>query len=148
MSVADVKYESAGSLTVRGMNFLAGAGTSVATGSGAARINFFAEIGRGEFDDSMRLSGVTRRVDGTMSYCGVGTSARHLFHNGFYTEGSLRVGRFENDVEHGLVGADARPHGYGTHSLYAAAHAGVGRIFLVVQTASKNLASPVGFGPA
>ena len=131
MNGADVKYESAGKLTVRGMNFLAGAGTSVATGSGAARINFFAETGRGEFDDSMRLAGLTRRLDGTMTYYGVGTSARHLFENGFYAEGSLRVGRYENDVEHGLVGADGVSHGYKTRTAYAAAHAGLGRIFPV-----------------
>lgn len=128
MNGADVKYESAGKLTVRGMNFLAGAGTSVDTGSGIARVNFFAETGRGEFDDTMRLEGLKRRVDGTMSYCGVGTSARHLWENGFYTEGSLRVGRYENDVEHGLTGADGLSHGYKTRSLYAAAHAGLGRI--------------------
>lgn len=129
MNGADVKYESAGKLTVRGMNFLAGAGTSVDTGSGIARVNFFAETGRGEFDDSMRLSGLTRRLDGTMTYYGVGTSARHLWENGFYTEGSLRFGRYENDVDHGLVGADGLSHGYKTRSLYAAAHAGLGRIF-------------------
>lgn len=129
MNGADVKYESAGKLTVRGMNFLAGAGTSVETGSGIARVNFFAETGRGEFDDVMRLAGLTRRVDGTMTYYGVGTSARHLWENGFYTEGSLRVGRYENDVEHGLTGADGLSHGYKTRSLYAAAHAGLGRIF-------------------
>lgn len=131
MNGADVKYESSGKLTVRGMNFLAGAGTSVETDSGIARINFFAETGRGEFDDSMRLSGLTRRLDGTMTYYGVGTSARHLLENGFYAEGSLRVGRYENDVDHGLVGADGLSHGYKTRSLYAAAHAGLGRIFPV-----------------
>ena len=131
MNGADVKYESSGKLTVRGMNFLAGAGTSVDTGSGIARVNFFAETGRGEFDDSMRLSGLTRRLDGTMTYYGVGTSARHLLENGFYAEGSLRVGRYENDVDHGLVGADGLSHGYKTRSLYAAAHAGLGRIFPV-----------------
>lgn len=129
MNGADVKYESAGKLTVRGMNFLAGAGTSVDTGSGIARVNFFAETGCGEFDDTMRLEGLKRRVDGTMTYYGVGTSARHLWENGFYTEGSLRVGRYENDVEHGLTGADGLSHGYKTRSLYAAAHAGLGRIF-------------------
>lgn len=129
MNGADVKYESAGKLTVRGMNFLAGAGTSVDTGSGIARVNFFAETGRGDFDDTMRLEGLKRRVDGTMTYYGVGTSARHLWENGFYTEGSLRVGRYENDVEHGLTGADGLSHGYKTRSLYAAAHAGLGRIF-------------------
>ena len=129
MNGADVKYESAGKLTVRGMNLLAGAGTSVETGSGIARVNFFAETGRGEFDDVMRLEGLKRRVDGTMTYYGVGTSARHLWENGFYTEGSLRVGRYENDVEHGLTGADGLSHGYKTRSLYAAAHAGLGRIF-------------------
>lgn len=131
MNGADVKYESAGKLTVRGMNFLAGAGTSVDTGSGIARVNFFAETGRGEFDDTMRLEGLKRRVDGTMTYYGVGTSARHLLENGFYAEGSLRVGRYENDVDHGLVGADGLSHGYKTRSLYAAAHAGLGRIFPV-----------------
>lgn len=131
MNGADVKYESSGKLTVRGMNFLAGAGTSVETDSGIARVNFFAETGRGEFDDSMRLSGLTRRLDGTMTYYGVGTSARHLLKNGFYAEGSLRVGRYENDVDHGLVGADGLSHGYKTRSLYAAAHAGLGRIFPV-----------------
>lgn len=131
MNGADVKYESSGKLTVRGMNFLAGAGTSVETDSGIARVNFFAETGRGEFDDSMRLSGLTRRLDGTMTYYGVGTSARHLWENGFYTEGSLRFGRYENDVDHGLVGADGLSHGYKTRSLYAAAHAGLGRIFPV-----------------
>ncbi len=131
MNGADVKYESSGKLTVRGMNFLAGAGTSVETDSGIARVNFFAETGRGEFDDSMRLSGLTRRLDGTMTYYGVGTSARHLLENGFYAEGSLRVGRYENDVDHGLVGADGLSHGYKTRSLYAAAHAGLGRIFPV-----------------
>ena len=129
MNGADVKYESAGKLTVRGMNFLAGAGTSVDTESGIARVNFFAETGRGEFDDVMRLEGLKRRVDGTMTYYGVGTSARHLWENGFYTEGSVRVGRYENDVEHGLTGADGLSHGYKTRSLYAAAHAGLGRIF-------------------
>ena len=129
MNGADVKYESSGKLTVRGMNFLAGAGTSVATDSGIARVNFFAETGRGEFDDTMRLAGLKRRVDGTMTYYGVGTSARYLLENGFYTEGSLRVGRYENDVDHGLVGADGLSHGYQTRSLYAAAHAGLGRIF-------------------
>ncbi len=131
MNGADVKYESSGKLTVRGMNFLAGAGTSVETDSGIARVNFFAETGRGEFDDSMRLSGLTRRLDGTMTYYGVGTSARHLLENGFYAEGSLRVGRYENDVEHGLVGADGVSHGYKTRTAYAAAHAGFGRIFPV-----------------
>lgn len=131
MNGADVKYESSGKLTVRGMNILAGAGTSVETDSGIARVNFFAETGRGEFDDSMRLSGLTRRLDGTMTYYGVGTSARHLLENGFYAEGSLRVGRYENDVDHGLVGADGLSHGYKTRSLYAAAHAGLGRIFPV-----------------
>lgn len=131
MNGADVKYESSGKLTVHGMNFLAGAGTSVETDSGIARVNFFAETGRGEFDDSMRLSGLTRRLDGTMTYYGVGTSARHLLENGFYAEGSLRVGRYENDVDHGLVGADGLSHGYKTRSLYAAAHAGLGRIFPV-----------------
>ena len=131
MNGADVKYESSGKLTVRGMNFLAGAGTSVETDSGIARVNFFAETGRGEFDDSMRLSGLTRRLDGTMTHYGVGTSARHLLENGFYAEGSLRVGRYENDVDHGLVGADGLSHGYKTRSLYAAAHAGLGRIFPV-----------------
>lgn len=131
MNGADVKYESSGKLTVRGMNFLAGEGTSVETDSGIARVNFFAETGRGEFDDTMRLEGLKRRVDGTMTYYGVGTSARHLLENGFYAEGSLRVGRYENDVDHGLVGADGLSHGYKTRSLYAAAHAGLGRIFPV-----------------
>ena len=125
---ADVRYDSSGKLSVHGVNFIAGAGTSVRTNGGGWRVNFFAELGRGQFGEQMHLGTLTRTVEGSMDYYGIGTSARRLFESGFYAEGSLRLGRFHNDVESGLLGADGRSHGYDVRTTYGAAHAGIGML--------------------
>ena len=136
---ANVKYESSGRLEVDGFNFIAGMANSTYFKDNLFRINLFAELGEGDFRESMCFGSVTRSVDGRIRYWGLGSSTRFLLPCGAYFEGSLRAGHLYNEIDHGLIGADGNNYGYSIRSYYIGAHAGLGWLFPIADWGKLEL---------
>ncbi len=83
-----------------------------------------AEFGHGDYDTWHRLPALGGLTGGgDADYFGGGLFARHTWYDGVYAEGSLRLGRVDNDYSaRRRAGAD-----YGYTAAYYGAHVGLGR---------------------
>lgn len=89
----------------------------------------FVEVGRASYDTSNTLVDKKVKGDGKAHYEGLGLLAKMNFADGFYTEGSVRVGRMHNKFNTGLFDRMGSEASYQAKSSYAGAHLGMGKIW-------------------
>ena len=83
----------------------------------------FFEYGKGTYST---FNG-DERGDGSTRYTGGGILGKWKKNNGFYVEGSLRVGSIHDDAANVLRDAAGKPYSYNTDAAYWGAHIGAGR---------------------
>ncbi|MDR0587420.1 MAG: autotransporter-associated beta strand repeat-containing protein, partial [Burkholderiales bacterium] len=115
-------YKTGLSMKTKGLSLL----TGVAGEVGNAALGAFIEYGHGHADTQNTLA--SRKVHGkdNLNYLGTGLLGRMTFENGFYMDGSLRLGRVENKFHtNDFVGASNHAE-YKIKSMYYGAHLGAG----------------------
>lgn len=122
-------YSTKGHIDVHGFTAAAGLANSMMVGDNPLLINLFVETGKGDYTEEMSYLNVDRRFSGDVKYHGGGLSMRIKNQNGWYAEGSLRAGKMETDVSHGLIDGNGVSHGYNLSTSYYGAHIGAGRVF-------------------
>ena len=81
------------------------------------------------------------RGDGSTRYTGGGILGKWQKNNGFYVEGSLRVGSIHDDATNLLRDMDRNPYSYNTDATYWGAHVGIGKEIQLNETAVLDLYS-------
>ena len=119
------EYETGSHVDVNGWSMIVGASSKLENGTS---VGAFFETGTGNYRTFNDLDGVTMRGDGESTYWGGGLMARHAFDNGFYAEGSVRVGQLKNKLENAVKGSEGLT-GYDIDTVYAGAHIGAGKVF-------------------
>ena len=119
------EYETGSHIDVNGWSMIVGASSTLENGT---TVGAFFETGTGNYRTFNELDGVTMRGDGESTYWGGGLLARHAFDNGFYAEGSVRVGQLKNKLENAVKGSEGLT-GYDIDTVYAGAHIGAGKVF-------------------
>ena len=119
------EYETGSHVDVNGWSMIVGASSKLENGT---TVGAFFETGTGNYRTFNDLDGVTMRGDGESTYWGGGLMARHAFDNGFYAEGSVRVGKLENELKNAVKGSQGLT-GYDIDTLYFGAHVGAGKVF-------------------
>ena len=119
------EYETGSHVDVNGWSMIVGASSKLENGT---TVGAFFETGTGNYRTFNDLDGVTMRGDGESTYWGGGLMARHAFDNGFYAEGSVRVGQLKNKLENAVKGSEGLT-GYDIDTVYAGAHIGAGKVF-------------------
>ena len=95
----------------------------------------FFEYGRGNYST---FNG-DERGDGSTRYTGGGILGKWQKNNGFYVEGSLRMGSIHDDASNLLRDKDRNPYGYNTNATYWGAHVGVGKEIKLNKTDNLDL---------
>lgn len=90
----------------------------------------FFEYGKGNYST---ING-DERGDGSTHYTGGGILGKWQKNNGFYVEGSLRVGSINDDAHNVLRDITGTPYSYETDATYWGAHVGAGREIKVNKT--------------
>lgn len=119
------EYETGSHVDVNGWSMIVGASSKLENGTA---VGAFFETGTGNYRTFNDLDGVTMRGDGASTYWGGGLMARHTFDNGYYAEGSVRVGKLENELKNAVKGSQGLT-GYDIDTLYFGAHVGAGKVF-------------------
>ena len=119
------EYETGSHVDVNGWSMIVGASSKLENGT---TVGAFFETGTGNYRTFNDLDGVTMRGDGESTYWGGGLLARQTFDNGFYAEGSVRVGKLENELKNAVKGSQGLT-GYDIDTLYFGAHVGAGKVF-------------------
>ena len=124
MGGSSLRAESGSHVDTKGFNIGLGFAKQIENKSGKLVIGPVVEYGHGKYD-SYQDNGIT--ADGKSSYWGIGVIAKQTNNNGFYYEGSLRVGRTKSD--YGSNNAIAGSHlSYDSKSTFWAAHLGAGKL--------------------
>ena len=122
---AKSKVKSGSHVDVKGWNLNVGLAKEIKNKAGKLLIGPVVEYGKGSYDSYLDNG---YHGEGDTKYIGGGIMAKQTNDNGFYYEGSLRVGKLDNDYK-------ARVNSYDSDATYYAAHIGVGKI---VKLSDKN----------
>ena len=110
---------------IDGNSFMVGVGNTNADGTSWG---VFYEGGRGNYTTYNAHTDLgTLRGDGNTNYNGGGVLLRKDKENGWYAEGSLRMGRLKNSITN-LLSDRGTPVGYDTESTYYGGHVGIGKV--------------------
>ena len=120
------RYESGSHVDVKGFSLIAGAATNLPNSAGKLMLGGFFEAGWGNYDSyNSFVDAADVNGKGDNRYYGAGVLARQEFASKFYTEGSVRVGKLENDYS-GVVANTAVS--YKINKAYYGAHLGAGYV--------------------
>lgn len=125
MEGSSYRWQTGSSINVRAMSALAGAAAKFGDVDAAA----YLEFGHADFDTA---SVFNSKGDG--EYYGVGALARWHVADGFYTEGSVRMGWLDAGFD-----GDAATGGFDQSGLYAGFHLGGGRVFALTDASSLDV---------
>ena len=123
ISGGNSRYKSGSHVDVKGVNLLAGASTKLPNSSGNLLLTGFFEAGWGNYDSFNSFADGDVKGNGDNRYYGAGILARQDFSNKFYTEGSIRAGKLENEFNATLSGKATH---YKINKAYYGAHLGAG----------------------
>lgn len=122
-SGSNLRYKSGSHVDVQGINLLTGASAYLPNNNGLLMLTGFFEAGWGNFDTYNNFADATVRGNGDNRYYGAGILARQDFSNKFYTEGSIRAGKLENEFNATVSGKATH---YKINKAYYGAHLGAG----------------------
>ena len=119
---SSLRAQSGSHVDTKGFNIGLGFAKEIENNSGKLLIGPIVEYGHGKYD-SYQDNGIT--ADGKSHYWGIGLIAKQTNNNGFYYEGSLRVGQAKSDYnsDQGAFRAN-----YDSKSTFWAAHLGLGKL--------------------
>ena len=123
ISGGNSRYKSGSHVDVKGVNLLAGASTKLPNSSGNLLLTGFFEAGWGNYDSFNSFADGDVKGSGDNRYYGAGILARQDFSNKFYTEGSIRAGKLENEFNATVSGKATH---YKINKAYYGAHLGAG----------------------
>ncbi len=123
ISGGNSRYKSGSHVDVKGVNLLAGASAKLPNSSGNLLLTGFFEAGWGNYDSFNSFADGDVKGSGDNRYYGAGILARQDFSNKFYTEGSIRAGKLENEFNATLSGTATH---YKINKAYYGAHLGAG----------------------
>ena len=123
ISGGNSRYKSGSHVDVKGVNLLAGASTKLPNSSGNLLLTGFFEAGWGNYDSFNSFADGDVKGNGDNRYYGAGILARQDFSNKFYTEGSIRAGKLENEFNATVSGKATH---YKINKAYYGAHLGAG----------------------
>lgn len=123
ISGGNSRYKSGSHVDVKGVNLLAGASAKLPNSSGNLLLTGFFEAGWGNYDSFNSFADGDVKGSGDNRYYGAGILARQDFSNKFYTEGSIRAGKLENEFNATLSGKATH---YKINKAYYGAHLGLG----------------------
>ena len=115
---AKSKVKSGSHVDVKGWNLNVGLAKEIENKAGKLLIGPVIEYGKGSYDSYLDND---YHGEGDTKYIGGGVMAKQTNKDGLYYEGSLRVGKLDNDYK-------ARANSYDSDASYFAAHIGVGKI--------------------
>ncbi|WP_405383869.1 hypothetical protein [Phascolarctobacterium sp.] len=119
------KVATGSHVEIDGNSFMVGVGNANADGTSWG---VFYEGGRGNYTTYNSHTDLgTLRGDGNTNYNGGGVLLRKDKENGWYAEGSLRMGRLKNSITN-LLSDRGTPVGYDTESTYYGGHVGIGKV--------------------
>ncbi|WP_348518641.1 autotransporter outer membrane beta-barrel domain-containing protein [Campylobacter sp. CCS1377] len=101
----------------------------------------FYENSIGNYRTYNSFDGELFRGFGELETNGGGIATRFEFHNGFYTEASLRAGNLKSSMQNALKDGNGNTYGYELNSIYYGAHIGAGKQTHINQTFSLDLYS-------
>ena len=123
VSIGKLRAESGSHVDTKGIGLNLGFARELENSKGKLLFGPVIEYGHGKYD-SYQDNGI--KADGDTSYWGLGIMAKQMNHNGFYYEGSLRVGQTKSDYNSDL---SAVTHAsYDSKATYWAAHMGLGKV--------------------
>ena len=123
ISGGNSRYKSGSHVDVKGVNLLAGASAKLPNSSGNLLLTGFFEAGWGNYDSFNSFADGDVKGNGDNRYYGAGILARQDFSNKFYTEGSIRAGKLENEFNATVSGKATH---YKINKAYYGAHLGAG----------------------
>jgi outer membrane autotransporter protein len=124
VSGGQLRAESGSHATTKGLGLNLGFAKEIKNKKGKLLFGPVLEYGHGNYD-SYQDNGIT--ADGKTSYWGLGIIAKQTNDNGFYYEGSVRVGRAKSD--YGSDNVVENSHiSYDSTATYWAAHLGAGKL--------------------
>ncbi len=124
VSGGQLRAESGSHATTKGLGLNLGFAKEIKNKKGKLLFGPVLEYGHGNYD-SYQDNGIT--ADGKTSYWGLGIIAKQTNDNGFYYEGSVRVGRAKSD--YGSDNVVENSHiSYDSSATYWAAHLGAGML--------------------
>ena len=123
ISGGNSRYKSGSHVDVKGVNLLAGASAKLPNSSGNLLLTGFFEAGWGNYDSFNSFADGDVKGSGDNRYYGAGILARQDFSNKFYTEGSIRAGKLENEFNATVSGKATH---YKINKAYYGAHLGAG----------------------
>lgn len=94
------------------------------------RLAFYFEQGNGNYRTFNHQHNEFFRGDGEVEYLGGALAARYTLKNGFYFDGSLRLGKLETQMDNAVRSSQGKLLGYETRSDYFGAHLGLGKNLL------------------
>ena len=124
MSGGQLRAESGSHVTTKGLGLNLGFAKEIENKSGKLMFGPVLEYGHGKYD-SYQDNGMT--ADGKASYWGLGFIAKQTNDNGFYYEGSVRVGRAKSDYGSDSIVENSHIS-YDSTATYWAAHLGAGKV--------------------
>ncbi|MDO4922184.1 MAG: autotransporter outer membrane beta-barrel domain-containing protein [Phascolarctobacterium sp.] len=124
-------YDVSDDLKINGWSDIVGFGGTHKTSSGDFDWGVFYENGTGNYRTYNNFNSEFFRGDGNLLYNGGGVAARLRRSDGFYYEGSLRVGALKSEMSNAVKDGAGNSYGYESDSTYYGAHVGVGKLFAV-----------------
>ena len=124
VSGGQLRAESGSHVTTKGLGLNLGFAKEIENKSGKLMFGPVLEYGHGNYD-SYQDNGMT--ADGKASYWGLGFIAKQTNDNGFYYEGSVRVGRAKSDYGSDSIVENSHIS-YDSTATYWAAHLGAGKV--------------------
>ena len=123
------KYDVNSDLKINGWSTIVGVGNAAEFADGDEfSWGVFYENGSGNYRTFNEFNNEFFRGDGSLVYNGGGIAARYENASGVYTEGSLRAGMLESEMDNALRDGAGNYYGYDSESAYYGAHIGVGKI--------------------
>ncbi|MDR2366262.1 MAG: autotransporter outer membrane beta-barrel domain-containing protein, partial [Zoogloeaceae bacterium] len=122
-----LKYETGSHVDVDGYYLIGGAAIGSNLAAGELTLGAFVEYGEGDYSTYNSFASGRVKGKGDTDYAGGGALARFAFTNGFYLDGTLRLGKVDNDFRSAQINGALTA--YDTSSRYHGAHAGAGKIW-------------------
>jgi autotransporter-associated beta strand protein len=122
-----LKYKTGSHVDVDGYNLVAGLASGKDFAAGQLTVGAFVEYGEGDYSSYNSFASGRVKGQGDTDYAGGGALARFAFADGFYLDGTLRVGKVHSDFRSTQIGDTLTT--YDTSSRYYGAHVGIGKVW-------------------
>lgn len=132
------RYKTGSHIDTDSVSLATGATYTQQLGDKTLTFGGFIEAGRSSYDTTNHFD-TKVKGDGKAHYEGLGLLAKMHFQHGFYTEGSVRIGRMHNKFNTGLFDNMGGMASYKADSSYVGAHLGIGKVWSLSEKTSIDV---------